>query len=203
MDRTIIEPIRDRTDIAEMAEAFFKQTGNAIEIGVWKGEFSAHNLRFWSGQYFMCDLWKHRKDGTADKNMEDERSWNEVLEDAIRNTRFAAERVNICKDASEAVAERFDDGFFDWIYLDALHDYDSVINDLKAWWPKLRGGGLFSGDDYGDQSMRWKDRFGGVAIGFNWGVIEAVTDFAAEKGAQVHVTWMNDKTECPAWYIIK
>ena len=28
--------------------------------------------------------------------------------------------------------------------------YDAVIADLTAWYPKVRKGGLLSGDDYGD-----------------------------------------------------
>jgi hypothetical protein len=36
----------------------------------------------------------------------------------------------------------------DVIHLDAAHDYDSVIGDLRAWWPVLAPGGLLIGDDY-------------------------------------------------------
>ena len=199
----VIIPISDRTDIAEVAERQFKKIGNAIEVGVWRGEFAAHNLRFWSGNYVMCDLWGFREDGTADKNMDDKGSWNEVMFDAIRNTLFAGERVTMNKGASIEVAKTFPDNFFDWIYLDALHDYDSVMADMEAWWPKLRTGGLFSGDDFGDQSLRWQEKYGGVAKGFNWGVREAVTEFAAKYNKQFFVTWMNDKTQCPAWYLVK
>ena len=34
---------------------------------------------------------------------------------------------------------------------DALHTYEAVLADLRAWWPRLRRGGLLSGDDYGDE----------------------------------------------------
>lgn len=29
------------------------------------------------------------------------------------------------------------DGYFDFIYLDARHDYGGVVEDLHAWWPKV------------------------------------------------------------------
>lgn len=199
----MIIPIPDRMDIAEVAEKQFKQTGNAVEVGVWRGEFSAHNLRFWTGNYFMVDLWEFRKDGTADKNMDDQKSWDEIKAEAIRNVRFAAKRVVVCQGESLDRAKDAMDGLFDWIYLDAMHDYDSVMRDMEAWWPKLRPGGLFSGDDYGDQSLRWQEKYGGVARGFNWGVKDAVIDFAKKYGKQFSVTWMNDKTQCPAWYMVK
>ena len=34
------------------------------------------------------------------------------------------------------------------IHLDGGHDYDSVLADLRAWWPTLAPGGIFIGDDY-------------------------------------------------------
>ncbi len=36
----------------------------------------------------------------------------------------------------------------DMIHLDAGHDYQAVLNDLRNWWPLLAPGGLFVGDDY-------------------------------------------------------
>ena len=64
-------------------------------------------------------------------------------------------RATLVKALSLEAAKRFPPAHFDWIYVDALHTYDAVLADLRAWWPKLRPGGLLSGDDYGDE----KDTF--------------------------------------------
>jgi hypothetical protein len=199
----VCEPLRDRTDMAEFAEKFFKKTGRAAEIGVWEGDFAKHNLNYWTGDYFGIDAWDHRKDGSTDKNMEDRGSWNEVWLKAHENTKEYQPRVRLIQGLSVQQAKIYPDGYFDWIYIDALHDEESVKADLNAWYPKLREGGLFSGDDYGDQSSRWANKFGHFGQIFKWGVIEAVNQFAQIKGLQVNVTWMNDKTMCPAWYLIK
>ena len=43
-------------------------------------------------------------------------------------------------------AERFPDGCFDIIHLDANHM--DVENDIVAWWPKVKRGGWLTGHDY-------------------------------------------------------
>lgn len=48
-------PIPDRYDFSEYAQRYFYQTGHAAEIGVFQGDFSAHNLRYWKGKYAMVD----------------------------------------------------------------------------------------------------------------------------------------------------
>lgn len=42
----------------------------------------------------------------------------------------------------------------DLIYVDAAHDADSVYRDIMAWYPHLRKGGIFCGDDWGWESVR-------------------------------------------------
>ena len=37
---------------------------------------------------------------------------------------------------------------YDFVFLDAAHDYASVKADLKAWWPLVRVGGILSGHDF-------------------------------------------------------
>jgi len=36
----------------------------------------------------------------------------------------------------------------DVLHIDAGHDHQSVMADLKAWWPQLNNGGILVGDDY-------------------------------------------------------
>ena len=45
-------------------------------------------------------------------------------------------------------AELIPDNSLDYVYVDARHDYCSVLDDLKAYWPKVRDGGVMAGHDF-------------------------------------------------------
>jgi len=48
------------------------------------------------------------------------------------------------------------------VYIDALHTYAAVKDDIKVWWPKIKPGGFLAGHDY---HSKWP------------GVIQAVDEF--------------------------
>ncbi|MHA2313470.1 MAG: class I SAM-dependent methyltransferase [Candidatus Thorarchaeota archaeon] len=39
-------------------------------------------------------------------------------------------------------------GCLDLVFIDALHDYEHVKQDIELWLPKVRAGGIICGDDY-------------------------------------------------------
>lgn len=41
-----------------------------------------------------------------------------------------------------------DAGSVDIAFIDAGHDYDSCLEDIRIWWPKVRDGGYLTGHDY-------------------------------------------------------
>lgn len=63
---------------------------------------------------------------------------------------------------SVAAANLFSDASFEWVHLDARHDYESTKAGIQAWLPKVKQGGWLSGDDYDE--LKWPE------------VIEAVGD---------------------------
>lgn len=46
-------------------------------------------------------------------------------------------------------ARMFEDGFFDFVYIDGLHTYAGVKDDITAWLPKVKPGMWIGGHDYG------------------------------------------------------
>lgn len=211
-------PIPDRFDLPYFAEKYFRKTGIAVEVGAWEGDYAKHSLQYWTGKYYLVDTWAHRKADADkilnDKNMVHDGQWSDVIKKVNKNIHQYRNRVRLLQDYSVDAAKTFDDNSIDWCFIDAGHDYDNCMADLLAWWPKMRPGGLFSGDDYGlsvDAGYlepltvkRWKDKFGGLAESFRWGTANALHEFCERQGLDLHVTYMNDNSpNIPAWYLTK
>ena len=92
-----------------------------------------------------------------------------------------------------------------------------MAEDLTVWWPKLRVGGMVSGDDYADKGeVGWgPNGFVAAPHRYDWGVRSAVNEFAESVHEQVHVANSyhghfrrseNYTASCypfPAWYMFK
>lgn len=84
-----------------------------------------------------------------------------------------AGHVEIIHTSSVAAARSLADESLDFVFLDADHDYESVRQDLDAWYDKLKSGRLLAGDDWDPGA--WP------------GVVRAVEDFARTRGLRVNV----------------
>ena len=174
-----------------------------VEIGVRvMGNFNDlfKNPLFKQGMLYGVDCWTEDPDkpeindiGLTQQHL-DQQYLNAVLTYSQNPT------VKIIRSYSYEASQNFPDNFFDFIYIDAAHDYDSVVNDLNAWWPKLKEGGLFSGHDYFPDTRIWR--------GKACGVYQAVNEFVLEKNTEVHhVTDTNleggEGVSCNSFFIIK
>jgi len=59
-----------------------------------------------------------------------------------------ANAITIHPGESPGVAADFPDAYADMVFLDASHDYPSVVADIKAWSRVVKPLGVFAGDDY-------------------------------------------------------
>ena len=57
-------------------------------------------------------------------------------------------KIKIYKGFSNEVVKQFLDISLDFVYLDAMHDYVSVREDLNLWWPKLKYQGILALRNY-------------------------------------------------------
>lgn len=178
---------------------------NGIEIGVLNGEFSKYILDNWPGNLYLVDSWR-KLDDYVDYNSRDSKYHITCLLNTIKNIQDNDSRAHILRMLSIDASNIFPDEFFDFIYIDANHKYDDVMNDLNAWFPKLKKGGLFSGDDYIPDNNKDVDvyfvtdenKLGEYAGKF--GVTPAVNEFAKTHGYIVNHTTQQYFRQ---WYFIK
>lgn len=125
----------------------FPAQGVWVELGSWMGRSAAYCVvelinRDKLGDFYCIDTW----DGGAEHQ-----GWRELqtLEQNFHdNISPIQDLVTVIKSESWQAAETFQDNSVDFCYVDAGHTYDAVTRDLTAWWPKIKPGQYFGGDDY-------------------------------------------------------
>ena len=68
----------------------------------------------------------------------------------VKNKFIFNNNVTIIRKLSVDASKDFDDDYFDWVYIDASHDYESIKEDIKLWYSKVKEGGFLCGHDYID-----------------------------------------------------
>jgi Methyltransferase domain len=165
-------------------------TGEAVEVGVLKGEFSERLLSRWQGKLLHAvDAWRSLPGYTDIANVSNEEHEANRVEAMKRLARFGS-RCQIHRILSEEAASLFENGSLDFVYLDADHSFESVWQDLSVWYPKVRIGGILAGHDFLD---------GELPEG-NFGVESAVRMFQ-----QIHQFELSATDDPPwrSWYFTK
>jgi hypothetical protein len=154
--------------------------GTGVEIGVQRGRYSEFLLTNWHGRRLVSvDPWREVPDGEyVDRaNVPQAAQEGRYRETVERLQRFGS-RSEIWRMTSAEAATHVEAGTLDFVYVDARHDFDSVLEDLGCWWPKLRPGAIMAGHDYVDGDLP-----NGV-----FGVKSAVDRFFDELELDVHAT---------------
>lgn len=85
-------------------------------------------------------------------------------------------RMTVCSGLSWECLEGFEDDFFDYLYIDASHDYHSVTKDIKVAVKKVKHDGYIQFNDYAIWDMY---------LGMYYGVVPAVNEMIRETNSQV------------------
>jgi hypothetical protein len=125
------------------------------EIGVHRGECSANLLRLHRGLYlYMIDSWSpdtykgHESGATKEYREMYENQCSENFDHAYEVTLPYQNRISILQMFSLEAAANFPNHKLDFVFIDAAHDYESVIADIKAWLPKIKPGGWIMFHDF-------------------------------------------------------
>lgn len=111
------------------------------EIGVLGGDFSELLLKK-SKFLYLIDLY-NANDWEWAKRFNSSSHY-----DYVRNKFLKNQNVRLIKGNSYEVLDRFQNDYFDVIYVDGDHSYDVVKKDLQVAYKKLKKGGLLWINDY-------------------------------------------------------
>ena len=143
-----------------------------VELGSWTGKSVAYcvveliNKPLENFKFYSVDTWK----GAAEHQEYDMVKQDTLYDVFLENTNPVKQYITPLREFSYEAANNFDDGSVNFCYVDADHSYEGVTKDLEAWWPKIKKGCYFGGDDY---TKGWP------------GVQHAVNDFFGNKGIKV------------------
>jgi predicted O-methyltransferase YrrM len=150
----------------DQAVAAARDGASFVEVGSWKGRsayYMALRIRE-SGKrirFYCVDHWQ----GSAEHQSDPDVKAGRLFETFLANVADVRDHLEPLRMSSLEAASRFDEGSCDFVMIDAAHDYDSVMADIAAWWPKVKPGGMLAGDDYSwpDVARAVADSFGGRA----------------------------------------
>ena len=140
----------------EMCLKAVPENGTLVEIGSWRGRSTScmgslikntnRNVKFYS-----VDTWEGSDEEEHIKLIQELKSQGKTLFDEFQ------ENIKSCgvndviipiQSTSILAAEQFEDNSLDFVHIDASHEYEDVLNDIKSWYPKVKPGGMITGDDY-------------------------------------------------------
>lgn len=126
--------------------ALWKELGFRVgaEIGVERGRFSEVICQTNPDVYLSCiDPWKsYSRYEEVIKQGHMDRYYAQAVE------RLKPYHTEILRLSSLEAAQHFPNESLDFVYIDANHELSHVIDDICAWEPKVRHGGIVSGHDY-------------------------------------------------------
>lgn len=188
-----------RADLGAILEAENARSG--VELGVQRGEFAHAILKQWTScrKYVLVDLWAQQSNYNDDANRQDDEHVH-YKQLALQRTHQFRSRTNIevCHNFTTTCAEHYAalGEQFDFIYVDARHDYKGVLQDLNDWWPLLKPGGILAGHDYVTQDdgprqtgQDWSINYDGTKDLSGRAVKGAVDDFALHRHLQLTVSY--------------
>lgn len=174
--------------------------GKGIELGVCRGDFSKHLLKYWRGKkLYLIDSWI-QMENYKDIANEDHNGQLNNLAQTFMNVYEYKEKAIIVRDTSKDASFLFKDNSLDFVYIDADHSYSACKEDIKIWYPKVNTDGFLCGHDYADSPIEEN----GLV---EFGVKKAVDEFINKNNLKLEIVYDGNfvKTNKPiySWFIRK
>ena len=141
--------------------------GVVAELGVNEGDFSSKILAINKPRKLhLVDFWGSKRYNQRTR---------QIVENKFQKN-FENKSVEINLGLSTDVVHDFEDGYFDWIYIDTAHSYQTTIEELELYRTKMKANGVIAGHDY------ILGNWNGLV---RYGVIEAVHEFCTKHNWEI------------------
>lgn len=156
-----------------------------VEIGVYKGKYTEIIMSK------MPDLELYAVDAFKVYGKYKDYEVTDLETEALKQTQERADKCGfkIIQAWSLDAAKQFEDESLDFMFLDANHDFVHVAEDLNAWTPKIKKGGIVAGHDFFDSVQ---ERYGVKYVVPAWCEHKRVPELFVMKGDRI-----------PSWYYVK
>lgn len=176
------------TDRIELAKHFNKLGFKVgAEIGVADGRYSEILCKNIPGLKLYCvDPWLPYEDNWRSEKYQ---------QGAYKRAKERLDNYNVefIKKISIEASLAFQDKILDFVFIDGVHTFDYVMEDIIAWSRKVRKGGIVSGHDYYQFNKS--------------GIIQAVNAYVEEHKIDLNLTLRNEDghkdDKCPCWWFVK
>lgn len=143
------------------------KNGVVAELGVDRGDFTEKILNINNPKKLeLVDIW-----GSA---RYDDAKFDSVCDKFSQHIKD--KKVSITRKLSTEAAELFDDNYFDWIYIDTNHSYQTTKEELHAYKHKVKDAGFIAGHDYVMGNWNKPSKYG---------VMEAVAEFCVQENWKI------------------
>ena len=143
-------PIRIRIDRFRGLTSIFRGLGFKVgaEIGVASGRYSKWlSMKAKPSKLFLVDPYTAYSEYVE---QHDEKGQAE-LDAKLAKAKERLDPFNCCefvKKTSMDALKDFNDNSLDFVFIDANHTFEYVVNDIAEWSKKVKPGGIVSGHDY-------------------------------------------------------
>ena len=146
-----------------------------VEIGSFKGRSASvmgvnianSNKKI---KFYCVDTWLGSEEHQKGAVFEDRDVISGTLLDVfLKNIQPVSKYITPIQKPSLEAVNNFEDKSLSFVFIDASHDYENVKNDVNAWYPKMKSGGIIAGHDWNHPP-----------------VMKAVKEFAEQNGLNIN-----------------
>lgn len=144
------------------------QLNYGVEIGVRNGDATDYLLRNNKKLRMLCvDPYEEYLDVGDYRYTKEEQ--DTLYKNAKKRLINWGDRCRLIRNTSVSTSVSIEKGMADFIYIDAVHDNEHVKQDIWAWYPKVRAGGVLFFHDISMKPVReevdaWVKEFGKTLI---------------------------------------